>query len=680
MSTLSWVQNFLHPLNKERLSALRERWRDFPARARTSHQAIGRYVVGCGATHGIHERCNFGCTACYLGVNANRQQPKPFAEVKRQLDQLRAFLGPGGNVQITSGEVTLLPRAELARIVKYARDLELSPMVMTHGDVLLANPDYLDFLVKEGGLLKVSIHVDITQRGRVGFARPESERQLNQVRDRMAELLRGNRRRTGTKLKAATTMTVNSANLNQLGDVVAWFLKNLDCFRILSLQPQAETGRTRKPGAASTERVWQELEKAMGSRLNPHPFQFGHKQCTRFCLFLSLETPGRQILLEAVRPANAMDSRLVTRFMADFAGIVLNNRSTREIASTLAGMLVRKPWWLFRLAGYALRRGWQERHHLPRVLWALCRFKLRLRPGALVIHSFMDASEIATDLGRERLDACVFKLPVDGRMVAMCEMNATDYEKIPTSFEKQAVGTYLKQASAPFSLAATMNWSGDDGCANNRRSLELIAFRYHFSAETIEQEEAPLSGTNQQFVLENDRCCRDGVVPNSDTVNRHAVKATDRMNLTVSGTEEQHAVSAGERGGNRVLGGSVPKGPAYARVCRHQSPALTGINRVPDDRGRRHRIVIVDQGEAHVAAPRPGEASFGPLSPARARVHSFSPLFRSSASRPDRSVMKIALPLASAGVEGLPANSAKSFSQFTFKGNLPVKPFLVLME
>ena len=28
-------------------------------------------------------------------------------------------------------------------------------------------------------------------------------------------------------------------------------------------------------------------------------------------------------------------------------------------------------------------------------------------------------------MGRERLDACAFKVPVDGRMVSMCEMNAT---------------------------------------------------------------------------------------------------------------------------------------------------------------------------------------------------------------------------------------------------------------
>jgi len=36
----------------------------------------------------------------------------------------------------------------------------------------------------------------------------------------------------------------------------------------------------------------------------------------------------------------------------------------------------------------------------------------------------MSPDELDTPLGQERLQACVFKLPVDGRMVSMCEMNA----------------------------------------------------------------------------------------------------------------------------------------------------------------------------------------------------------------------------------------------------------------
>ena len=36
----------------------------------------------------------------------------------------------------------------------------------------------------------------------------------------------------------------------------------------------------------------------------------------------------------------------------------------------------------------------------------------------------MGAAEIDTELGRQRLAACVFRVPVDGEMVSMCEVNA----------------------------------------------------------------------------------------------------------------------------------------------------------------------------------------------------------------------------------------------------------------
>ncbi len=86
------------------------------------------------------ERCNFSCTSCYLADDANSTPPLPFGEVKKQLEALREYLGRGGNVQITSGEVTLLPREELAQIIRCAIELELSPMLMTNGQIFLEQP------------------------------------------------------------------------------------------------------------------------------------------------------------------------------------------------------------------------------------------------------------------------------------------------------------------------------------------------------------------------------------------------------------------------------------------------------------------------------------------------------------------------------------------------------------
>jgi hypothetical protein len=42
----------------------------------------------------------------------------------------------------------------------------------------------------------------------------------------------------------------------------------------------------------------------------------------------------------------------------------------------------------------------------------------------LTSHHFMSPHELDTDTGRARLTACVFRLPINGEMVPMCQVNA----------------------------------------------------------------------------------------------------------------------------------------------------------------------------------------------------------------------------------------------------------------
>ncbi|CAM2067602.1 Radical SAM protein [Sulfidibacter corallicola] len=420
------LRSFLSPRSPDRIHALQRRWSAIPESLRVADQMIGSYVWGCAATHGVHERCNFGCTACYLGSRANQQKPMPFEEIREQIDTMRRHMGPGGNIQITSGEVTLLPVEDLVRILSYARTRQLVPMVMTHGDVVLHDPAYLDRLVTEGGLTKISIHVDITQRGRKGVARTDSERELNGIRDRMAAMLRDCRKRTGRKLKAATTLTINRRNLAQLDHVVTWFLDNLDAFRILSLQPQAQTGRTHDDGGVTGGMVWRRLEEILGTRLDAHPFKFGHPDCTWLTLILAMELGRRRILLQAVRPDNRAEHRLVAELFRHLGGVDLNDQPLSVTIAKVAGLLLRHPLLLARVAACAVARSWDERRHIPAVIWAALRGRLRLRAMAFVVHNFMSGAELDTAVGRERLAACSFKVPLHGEMVSMCRMNATD--------------------------------------------------------------------------------------------------------------------------------------------------------------------------------------------------------------------------------------------------------------
>ena len=99
----------ISPKREERQQLLAERWETLPKSVQTPVQIAGKSAIFCGATHHVMERCNFSCTCCYLGKDANKTEPLPFEEVKEQLDQLRAALGHGGKAQITAGEVTLLP-------------------------------------------------------------------------------------------------------------------------------------------------------------------------------------------------------------------------------------------------------------------------------------------------------------------------------------------------------------------------------------------------------------------------------------------------------------------------------------------------------------------------------------------------------------------------------------------
>jgi hypothetical protein len=192
---------------RQRLAAA---WARVPPHLRTLNQFLGRQYAGCGATIGAMPRCDFACRGCYLGPGANRVPPEPVDAVARQLDRLRAWLGEGGNVQLTDGEVLLRPEAEVIALVRHARAIGLVPMLMTHGDAFRRDPDLLPRLMTAGGLTEISVHVDTTQRGRDGAAYRHATREaeLMPLRDELAALIRRARRRTGRRLEAATTMTV----------------------------------------------------------------------------------------------------------------------------------------------------------------------------------------------------------------------------------------------------------------------------------------------------------------------------------------------------------------------------------------------------------------------------------------------------------------------------------------
>ena len=119
------------------------------------------------------------------------------------------------------------------------------------------------------------------------------------LRDEFAAMVREARRQTGLPLRAAMTLTVTQDNLPQIADVVRWLVRNRDAFSLVSFQPLAQVGRTRKSqrGVTATE-LWREVARATAGFGLPldgaGPMHFGHTECTRFVPLIALERPGEE--------------------------------------------------------------------------------------------------------------------------------------------------------------------------------------------------------------------------------------------------------------------------------------------------------------------------------------------------------------------------------------------------
>ena len=423
---------FRDPATAEKRAILEERWDGLDPALRLPGQGLGQKATGCGATIGIQPRCDFACTGCYLGHEANHIPALPTAAVLRQLDELRRWLGPKSNVQITDGEVTLRPVEELTEILRYARSIGAVPMVMTHGDNLRRRPGLLERLMTEGGLTEVSIHVDITQRGRDGFKAPKSELELMPLRDEFAGMVREARRRTGRPLRAAMTLTVTQDNLPQIADVVRWLVRNRDAFGLVSFQPLAQVGRTRRSqrGVTATD-LWTEVGRATADFGLPidgtGPMHFGHTECTRFVPLVALERPGEEPRLFRSIRDDSEDVAVMQEFFAlGLGGVAFRDDDALEKTARFLGMLRTAPGWMLGRV-----RRWIDGRCRAEAGMTLSRFLLdglrgRLRIDGLTLtsHHFMSPAEVRTPLGQERLAACVFRLPYKGEMVPMCRMNA----------------------------------------------------------------------------------------------------------------------------------------------------------------------------------------------------------------------------------------------------------------
>lgn len=449
----TFLRDFLEPVSAETQAILSNAKTKLEQEFHTGIQYIGVQYAGCGATIGVMPRCDFACRGCYLNDTANQTPRQAPEAIKQQLRTIRQWLGEGGNVQITDGEVTLLPIEELIEIIRYARKIGLVPMLMTHGDSFIKSPELLHTLVIEAGLTEVSIHIDTTQRGRQKrqYKYAKTEKSLNPLRDEFAELIRSVKQITGKPLEVATTVTVTQDNVGQIPDIVSWVCNNADVFKMASFQPLAQVGRTdaKLSGISTTEMLWNNIEMGLSREFDlndpliNHLAHFGHPDCTSFIQGVVIKQDNHPTKFQTLfRSDDAQAVSLLKEFSHQIGGVSFRLGSRWQKVIRALGILVIHPKFiLLSVVPFAWRNLSRLHSNGPFYLLLLMFLgKLKVNYMNIVSHHFMSREEIETPLGQERLNACVFKVPINGDMVSMCEVNALDIrEKYYASLSSEKV-------------------------------------------------------------------------------------------------------------------------------------------------------------------------------------------------------------------------------------------------
>ncbi len=423
------------PVDPETSAALRERWRGLPEHVRTAAQTLGQHAVGCEGTHGVFPRCNLACTPCYHSRDANRVRVDgghTVAQVRAQMRLLSARRGPRAHAQLIGGEVSLLPPDDHAAALLAMREQGREPMSMSHGDF---DAGYLTALALDADgrprlpRLSFAGHFDMLMFGRRGIERPADERSLNPYRGRFVDMFTDLRREHGIAFFLAHNMTVTPRNLGQIADVIR------DChdygFGLFSFQPAAFVGDDRRWHEgyrdSTDDDVWAQVEAGAGTRLPFRALQVGDERCNR-------TTYGFYVgdryfpILDDEKPADLHTRDVFFRHLGgvDFAGTplpTLGVKLARVIARHPSVGIVFAAWTLRMARAVGLRR--------------LLRYR-RIRPVTFVMHSFMDATDVAPAwealqrgetsdhprvlAAQQRLQACSYAMahPETGELVPAC--------------------------------------------------------------------------------------------------------------------------------------------------------------------------------------------------------------------------------------------------------------------
>ncbi len=423
------------PIDPQTAAALAKRWQALPEHVRTPAQTLGQHATGCEGTHGVFPRCNLACTPCYHSRDANRVRvdgAHTLEQVRTQMRLLHGLRGPRAHAQLIGGEVSLLPPDAHAAALLAMREQGREPMSMSHGDF---DADYLTALALDADgrprLPRISFagHFDMLMFGRRGIERPPDERSLNPYRRRFADMFATLRQKHGVPYFLAHNMTVTPRNLAQIADVIS------EChdygFGLFSFQPAAFVGDERRwhegYRESTADDVWAQIEAGVGTRLPFRALQVGDERCNRTTYGFYVGDSYFPIL-DDEDPADLRTRDVFFRHLGgvDFAGTPLPTLMVK-----LLRVVVRHPSVAAAFTAWAARM-------LGKVgVRQLLRHRT-IRPVTFVMHSFMDAADVAPAwqamqrgetsteprvlAAQQRLQACSYTMahPETGKLVPAC--------------------------------------------------------------------------------------------------------------------------------------------------------------------------------------------------------------------------------------------------------------------
>ncbi|WP_194269336.1 radical SAM protein [Tritonibacter litoralis] len=356
-------------------------------------QTAGRfYPVACVALE-ITQRCNLDCTLCYLSEHAEQAKDVPLELLLHRVDEIWACYGAGTTIQITGGDPTLRPIADIEVLCRRIKQLGLRSCLMTNG--IRASRLYLKRLA-EAELDDVAFHVDMTQE-RNGF---HSELDLNALRHQLIEDARG------LGLRILFNTTVFQGNLDEIPMLCRFFAEHAKDLSLVSFQMQAETGRGHeapRDDALTQARVAEQISKGFGASF-PSAVGIGHSDCGQY----------DHLLVAGGQAVSVLENTTwIARVVRALAAADTSGHAVADIRQMVLSAGVRNPGLALRGLLEGIRALWQIR----RGIWQAKGQVARL---SVMIHSFMDASALDAD----RCASCVFMVMTQDGPLSMCAYNA----------------------------------------------------------------------------------------------------------------------------------------------------------------------------------------------------------------------------------------------------------------